>query len=429
VILNWIVGTDYNTVKEWDYAWSDLIDNGLIESMGGRVENGTTNSPNQGNMKIIANFGRDPEGRIVRTILQAKSASNERSLQGEAVVDGLLSEAAEHESRIYTKYLKTRCHRIILPTTPKRRAIWIYELIQKGEDDPALKIDSFRFSPKCNPTYDWGRFKEAQLLAESRQGPGMAHEDPEFAEQFLGLWVFEGGKVLPFRWMDMEDGRPSHVVDEAPEQIDWAEWFVATDYGYDHAAVAHWWAKMPDGRLHIARELYERGLNTSAFVDEIRRITASMGVRPAYYVGDPRRPEVADLMAQKGLPIYPRDAKLMKERAGSHAALVEVMSVDPATNMCRFSISRTGCPRTINEWKNLRRKDGWTGDEYAAAALVGRDDAYDAARYGASTVVIDRRGRTRDSMRERHRRARKRAQRMGNRRGPELIGYTPGMVA
>ncbi len=426
-VRNWLIGTDYDTIKEWDYAWTDLIDNGLIESMGGRVEK-ANNSPRQGNMIIQAVFGRDPSGKIVRSILQGKSASNERSLQGEEVRTGILSESAEHEERVYTKYLSTRCGRVICPTTPKRKALWLYELMEAGEEDPTLGIESITFTPHCNPSYDWERYHQARRLAESRAGEGKAHEDSEFAEQFLGLWIFEGGKVLPFRWMDLEDGRPSHVVDEPPFGIEMAEWFVSTDYGYDHPAVALWWARLPDDRVHIAHELYERGLNTSAFVNWVREISADKGIKPAYYVGDPRRPEVADLMVQMGLPIYPRDAKLMKERAGSHAALVELMSHSPDTNQCRFSIS-SECKDTITEWKHLRRKDGWTGDEHAAAALVGRDDAYDCARYGASTVVRERKERSPNAMVERHRRARKRALRMKRKTGPELVGYSPGMMA
>jgi hypothetical protein len=427
-VRSWIVGTDYSTIKEWDYCWTDLIDNGLIENWGGRVEK-ANNNPVQGNMIIVATFGRTPDGQKCRSILQGKSASNERSLQGEAVCDALLSEAAEHDERVVNKYLKTRCERLLLPTTPKRKAMWLYDWIQAGEEDPRLSIDSFVFTPRCNPAYDWDRFHEAQLLAESRTGPGRAHEDPEFAEQFLGMWMFEGGKVLPFRWLDLEDGRPSHVVDEPPEGIDWAEWFVSCDYGYDHAACALWWAKLPDEQVHIAAELYERNLNPSAFVNRIRAITSELGVKPAYYVGDPRRPEVADLMAQKGLPLYPRDAKLMKERAGSHAALVELMSIDPDTGHCRFSISDE-CTSTITEWKNLRRKDGWTGDEFAKAALApkSKDEAYDAARYGACTVVRERRGSYQNDMKTRHRRARRRAMSESRQYGPELIGPSPGMA-
>jgi hypothetical protein len=425
-VRNWIVGTDYTTTKEWDYAWTDLIDNGLIEAMGGKVEK-AQNNPQQGNMIIVATFGKSPDGQKVRSILQTKSATNERSLQGEAVGDGLLSEAAEHDERIVNKYLKTRCERLLLPTTPKRKALWLYEWIQAGDEDDRLGIDSFTFGPECNPSYDWARYEEAKLMAESRVGVGKASEDAEFAEQFLGMWVFEGGKVLPFRWTDMGEGFPSHVVDEPPFGIEHAEWFVSTDYGYDHPAVAHWWAKTPDDQVHIGHELYERNLNTSAFVQRIREISALHKIRPAYHVGDPRRPEVADLMAQMGLPLFPRNERLMKERAGSHAALVELMSNDPDTNMCRFSIS-SECKQTIIEWKHLRRKDGWTGDEHAAAAIQGRDDAYDCARYGACTVVRRRR-RTYSDMKERHRRARLRARGQKRTIGPILVGPNPGMAS
>lgn len=427
-VRNWIIGTDYNTIKEWDYAWSDLVDNGLIVAMGGTLEK-SNNNPSQGNMMIVASWGRDPKGQRVRSILQGKSATNERSLQGEAVVDGLLSEAAEHDERIVNKYLKTRCDRLLLPTTPKRKAMWLYEWIQAGEENPELGIETFTFTPECNPAYDWERYAEAQLLAESRTGKGRAHEDPEFAEQFLGMWVFDGGKVLPFRWMDMGEGLPSHVVDDPPEGIDWAEWFVSTDYGYDHAACALWWAKLPDERVHIAAEIYERNLNPWAFVDRIHEKTADMGIRPAYYVGDPRRPEVADLMIQRGLPIYPRDSRLMKERAGSHAALVELMSINPDTNQSRFSIS-SECSNTITEWKHLRRKDGWTGDEFAKAALApkSKDEAYDAARYGACTCVRERR-RHDTGLGPRHRQAIRRGRTMKRSYGPNLIGPSPGMVA
>lgn len=435
LIRCWAVGVDYESTKEWEYADEILYGDKLIEKCGGQIER-RHNNKKQGNLEIIATWGTDPKGRVVRSILHGKSAQNRTSLESEAVRLGVMCEAANHDAWVHDKCLQTRCDRLILPTTPKRKAMWIWEMIQNSQGAPETGIECFTFTPRANPKYDWGVYHKARILAELKCGPGRAHEDPEFAEQFLGSWVFEGGKVLPFRWMDLEDGMPSHVIGDVAleDQLAWAEWFVSCDYGYSDPAVALLWAHLPDDTLVIWDEVYERNLHPSKFVDRIRGMVEEWGVRPSYYVGDPRKPEIADIMQGYGLGLYPvADKNLMSDREAGGMALVQMLSLDPQTNDYRLHVHQR-CANTIVEWKNLRRKEDWGGDPWATAALPKkcRDDAFDAARYGATTVVREqsRSGRTGYARRLRARLEHARRAALRGRRAPSrgsLVGPSPSL--
>lgn len=380
--LIWMVGIDYDTIKEWDYVWSMLIERELLATMGATVTK-AHNSPKQGNMQIVARWGNTTEGRPYKTILQGKSANNPRSLQGEEIATALMSEAADHDRATNEKYLSTRCGRIIYPTTPKRSGLWLYEMIQAGDTDPSLGIESFKYTRYCNPRYDHDRYERAKKKASLLFGS--PENSPGFLEEFEGEWTFEGGKVLPFRWLDSA-GFQSHVVETDPPWFDYAYCITSMDYGYTDPGVILFWALGPEGEVHIFDSLYEQSLSNPEFIQRGREIEKRWEIDVKQWVPDPQKPEMTKLLRQYGLPVFSGiNPGKHRDRAASSMALVDLMSPNPDTGKVSFTIHSRN-ERVIAEWKHLRRKEDYAGDPYAAASIVGADHAFDAGRYGAMVL-------------------------------------------
>jgi hypothetical protein len=194
--------------------------------------------------------------------------------------------------------------------------------------------------------------------------------------------------VLPFRWLDSNPLR-SHVVSEAddrwPSIADWlpyAEHVVSLDYGYTDPAVAHFYAIGTQGQMLQYDEIHEKHLSHQEFVNRCRAKVNEHGVEVDLWVPDPQRPEITKLLRQAGLPLFTGlTSAAHRDRASSSMALVDLLSTDPAVGSPRLLI-HSRCQQTIREWKHLRRKEE-VSDQWGAAALVGRDDHFDAARYFA----------------------------------------------
>ena len=439
--LLWVVGVDYNTIKEWDYLVKDLHERRGRYGLKYTVEK-FQNNPSQGHMKLVVNWGttrptdEHPHGEAVRTILEGKSATNEKTLQGEEVYACCLSESAEHDARIWQRYLSTRCKYSIWPTTPKLKALWIKNEIDGAELNPGMtSVEHWTFKPDANPMYDWRRFWDEHKKAESRvtgsittepvllhhahfkkvpknqkrakwtfpeghdcftdHGNCAARKDKWFAEQFLGVWTLEAGRVLPFRW-DESETVYSHVIHRLPTWFPSADKYVSVDYGYDDACVALWWAVGPDDTKIIYREIYDRRIVPNEFVKDIHERSmhgghlTPYGEHIRYHAGDPKRPEVNRLMRQLGLKVWDKDKKAQTDRAAGHLRLVNELSDDPRTGRPMLFVASKKCgegygaPKTIIEWRNLRYKDK-VQDEFASGAIVGDDHAFDTAKYFLQT--------------------------------------------
>ena len=243
--LTWIIGPSYEINKEFSYIWKWLIDGeaafSSFLSKGWRITR-AQNNPNQGNMVLVLELGKDEGGHTARAVIEGKSSTVERTLQGEEVSLAVLSEAAEHPSRIYEKYLSTRAWKTILPTTPKVSGKWIRDLARDGKLDRSLGVDSFRFPRWANPIYDVERFERAEKLAAMRSATGLAKDWPEFAEQFLGEWVFYTGQVVPL-------DESLHLYDSHEIDLSECKIYVSCDYGYEDACVALFWAQDHAGTL------------------------------------------------------------------------------------------------------------------------------------------------------------------------------------
>lgn len=422
--LVWLVAPSYTPNKEFDYLWTEFVirgpkRNGLPYTVGRH-----SYSPKQGNLEIELLFGKDRHGDPIRTLIEGKSATNPEALQAEEVDLWVSCEAAEHSAVIWGRYGSTRARRAIFPTTPKRTGAWLKDLIDVAEglahapacgatctDDCAVLaagVESFVFTPHCNPTYDWDRYWQehasAERKVEGRQltqpyghdcfdvaTPCSAMKDPVFAEQFGGRWTFDSEKVIPFKARPNYTGDWCHVLDTAPDWIFGAKHWVSVDYGMTDPACVLWWAQGGDGQLLLYREIYQAGLDAELLTRRIVETNRMFGERVEFYVGDPQRPEVAKVFQRYGLPVIERNKAQMRDRAAGHLLLVNALTpredgkprLQVLSERCGMGY---GCPKTIQEWMSIRRKADATGSEWSPAAIVGPDHAFDAARYGLSAM-------------------------------------------
>lgn len=423
-ILAWIIGPDFKTNKEFEYLWIELVtrraQTGISYTLGRHAY-----SPHQGNMLIELLWGKDEFGQMVKTVVEGKSATSPETLQGEEVDIWVQSEAAEHAANIYRRYGMTRAHRVVLPTTPKIKADWIKSLVDLAEvtrhlptcgavcseDCPviALGIESFTFTPSSNPNYDWDRYWDAHVISESTVAgrvltPPRGHNcfdpsvdcqamrDPAFAEQFGGRWTYEAERVLPFKWEPLGIGDWCHVLHEVPDWLFAARHFLAVDYGFTDPTAVLWMAQGSDGQLLLYREIYESGMDVEVLAKKVLETNRMFGERIEFYVGDPQKPEVAKVFSRHGMPVIERNKSATRDRAAGHARIVNALA--PTMNgKPRLQVLSDragfgyGCPKTIQEFRLLKRKK--TGDnqnEFSSAALSGADHSYDCLRYLLSSM-------------------------------------------
>ena len=375
--LTWIIGPDYQTNKEFQYVFETLVDRKQELFPDAHSISRAVNNPGNGAMEIILEWPRiKPTDRICRAIYQGKSASNEKSLQGEEATVACLSEAAELQHQIWSKYISTRYWRALLPTTPKPKAEWIREMSEEGEKDTSLGIESFVFPKEANPYYNFDRHERERKRAASRSPTGRPEDDPYYAEQFLGQWVYYTGLVLPFN-------PKRHVFDVNPAWLEESRIFVSCDYGYEDACVANFFAVLPSGALLIFDEVHERRLSTQAFVEKVIEKLGPLESRLDYATGDPQEPQVAHFMRELGLPVIAIDKKAQRDRAAGHRRIVDLLSDDLRRGHPMLFVG-SNCRHTIAEWKTLHYREGHT-NEYGSTSISKDDHHFDAVRYGVMT--------------------------------------------
>jgi hypothetical protein len=440
-IVSWIVPPSYQLAKEFDYIWHEVVQRRVYEPFGAKVVE-KHRAPGQGDMRIRVEWGRSPEGDLVSTLFDVKSATNPESCQAEEVDNCLMAEAAEQDEKMWEKYLKPRVTNLIAPTTPKLSAEWLFRMIEMGERDPSLGIEAFFFTPHSNPSYDWRRYWEAHKIAEARvlgksrtQPHGhdcfdgrvtcRAMEDPWFAEQFGGKWTFDADRVLPFRWT----GKGAHVLDAVPMWVPHGKWFVSCDYGYLDPAVAGFFSVGTDRQIVLASEIYESRLDAEDFVKKIKEKQAALRIPSLGCYGDPQAPQVESFMRKFGLPVFNINKAAQRDRKSGFLRVVNALTPDPATGVPSLHVlseragAPYGCPKIIQEWKSLRRRTGAKTDPWGAAAFIGDDHGLDMTRYflSADPAGADEYWDANDHFSRDLERARKARARMSYRR-PVLAG-------
>lgn len=405
----WIVAPHYSLAKEFDYAWDDLVlahrSKGFDYKIGQK-----SNSPATGKMSIQLFFGKNAAGLDIEVLIEVKTAANDDTLQSEEVDIAILSEAAELDEKVWTKYLSTRTKRSIWPTTPKRKARWIYDLMLLGRSKPNLRIEDFRFTVRANPKFNNERYWLEHAKAEDRAAPGepnvlptdinkppsfenghdcfdpasgcSAMKDPEFAEQFGGAWNFHKGTVVPLRTKEGPKGEPSHVIDFHKAWFDWSDVHVSFDYGYADPSVVLFWLVGPE-QVVLRRSIYEEGLVPDDLVDQVQSIIKEMGWtnRVTRMLGDPKKPDVVEVFRRRGLPIWDIDKHAQADRKAGHLAFMNYLTTNKKTGE-PYMMFHSDNVKVIRELTELTYKED-AKDLYTTGAFAKgvRDDAYDAIRY------------------------------------------------
>lgn len=443
--LIWIVGPAYMLCREFDYLYHHLVDNRRKYGWDYKIQSGTINNPRNGALRINIRWPElTPDGKIATTTVRGMSATHEQSLQSDWVDVALISEAANQPERIWDQYLVPRCSKIIVPTTPKIQADWIRDKIEQG----GAETEVFVFPPWSNPNYDWEGFRISAEKAESliakpnryrwgyrgnknrprdmTPGTSCAEEEPMFAETRLGSWTYASERVIPFKWLPDAFGT-CHVEKEVPEflKLGRARYYVALDYGWDDPSCVGFWAVSSAGRKILAAEIYERHLTPGDIVDLVQTKLSDLDWHNVTFIGDPKKPEANELFVRRGMNLMVLNKRMQADRMAGHMELVDQLAVNPDLGKPMLSVLSDkcgkpyGCPKTIREWKLLRRKKLDTG-EFSPTSFEGADHSYDQTRYallafprGPKQRTYDPGRMTFDALKARYRRNQRRMGKIG----------------
>lgn len=412
----WIVAPNYELAKEFDYFWTAFVELGEKLDLGYKLGR-HKNNPKQGDMEIELLWGKNTRGEVVRSLIEVRTSANEKSLQSEQLDWVIMSEAARHPEIVWSKYLRTRTGRSVWPTTPDLQAAWIYELIENSKEYPELNIEHFEFTGRANPNYDWENYwtehqkAELQIAGEISVVPGdmtscpstanghdcfddtvgcIAMKEDGFAEQMGGKWVFHKGRIVPLREKVGENGQPAHVIREDRTWFPHADLHISFDYGYSDGTCIGFWL-VGAQQIVLRKSIYERGL----VPDDIVRLVMDMKswFNRAYgidsvkrLVGDPKKPEVAELFRRRGLPIFDIDKSAQVDRKAGHMELMNYLKTDIATGEPGMLVHADNV-EVIKEWKKLRRNERVRLED-SQSAFIGDDHAYDMARYFVMTRPV-----------------------------------------
>jgi hypothetical protein len=120
----------------------------------------------------------------------------------------------------------------------------------RHEDNPSLYDDSGRLTPQGTRT---------MAILDNLTGVRKKRLR-------LGLWVAAEGTVYEF-------DRSVHLIDRFPIPEDWPR-IRAIDFGYTNPFVCQWWARDPDGRMYLYREIYMTRRTIKVHCETIRKVEA-----------------------------------------------------------------------------------------------------------------------------------------------------------
>lgn len=364
----WIVGPTYTLAeKEFRYIHEDLVIKRNI--LGLPRPKIAQNNARAGNL-----YMKFPWGAVV----EGKSADNPESLLGEAVDLVLYSEGSQLPRHIRERYVQptiiTKKGTEIVPTTPDMGGEWVHELIEKSQQGD-YGIDSFHWDVTANPLYDREEFERAKKF--------YGEDSPVFREQYLGEWVFYGGRV--YGTFNEND----HVIEPFDIPKDWP-WVWAIDFGHRDPFVCLGAAVGPDAELYLAVEYYCReGKSIREHASAIKALLN--GKRNTLIVGDPAAKQSIEDLCGEGVPVIAAN----NDRAAGRMRVLEYLMVTedgvppyPVKDLpARFSKRRWPRAYVFNTCKEFRRevryyrwKEG-AQREGDRERTEGEDHAMDATRY------------------------------------------------
>lgn len=267
---------------------------------------------------------------------------------------------------------------VLTATNPGGRgALWVRDFFVTKEPG-----DEF---PDYDPSI-WS-FHDAKIVDNPYISRQYAHDlltMPEIRKRQLlyGDWsAFEGQFFTSFE--PTRKGLPWHVV-ERPVPRD-VEWFCSMDWGYNAPGVILWWACLPDGHYHIAKELKFQYDPAESVAQKWRHVNRELGLsarQVRYIAADPsmwaktghgRGESIAETLLRLGLPMRrsDNDRKLGWQRC--HEMFREAPDGTPWLTIdarCRYGV-RT-LPAQVQDKNNPDDLD------------TSKDDHWcDAKRYGA----------------------------------------------
>ena len=368
----WIVGPNYSLAeKEFRYIHEDLVLNRKKLGLPGP-------KVCQTNARSGQLYIRFPWGSIV----EGKSADNPESLLGEAVDWVIYSEAAQLPRHIRERYVHptviTKKGREIVPTTPDQGGEWVHELVEKGEQG-THGIESFHWDVTANPKYDMEEFERAKRF--------YGEESPVFREQYLGEWVFYGGRVYgTFQ-------EATHVIDPFDIPSDWPV-IRGIDFGHRDPFVCLWCAVGPNSELYFYDEYYSReGKSIREHAQEIK--ARSFGRKISLTVGDPSAAQAIDDICYEGIPTISGNNDRTAGRLRFLEYLMQTEDGVPPWPIRDLPItqSQRKWPRvyvfkTLTEFRREMRYYRWkegSQREGDREKTEGDDHAMDTARYIVNT--------------------------------------------
>lgn len=399
-----ICGPDYDKAsKEFQYIWDWLVvgrhdvEDRLGAPIPAPVE--ARNRPDQGKMMIRWPWGAE---------LHAKSAARFSSLIGDQWGKCILSETCEHDAFTFFRGLRTRCERFLMPTTPSVKGRWVKEFTDQNLDNP--DVQEFVYPPSANPMYDMDRFR----MAQAERGA----DDPGFREQFLGDWVYYGGRVFPtFQNEPIENlsgkfteqgiaeelSTGCHNIELDPLEIP-SHWMriAGMDYGWRDATVHLWLACAPDGTVIVYDEYYENQRGSRAHIEEINMMSRWNGTDAAGGIKDRvREPKsmaaqiAEDHMIEHGFVCRPvEEYDRFSARMTFEDYLIQVTN----TGLPSIRIIGSRCPNLVRELMTLHYDRAKIHREGSLEHYLGDDHAIQALLYALTTRPRTRAAREREEL-------------------------------
>lgn len=186
----------------------------------------------------------------------------------------------------------------------------------------------------------------------------------------LGLWVGSEHMVYD-NWARTKDGRPWHVQER---QAGWVKSAIGVDDGTTAPFVALLRMVDGDGRGHIVREVYQRGLSEEAKVEMIAsqaELAESLGCPISRVLCDPSALSLKEALAEAGFPVVNADNTVMLGIDTLRGRL------EPDTTGEPMETCDPTCVNTIREMESYERDK----DDLKERPLKRHDHAPDAWRY------------------------------------------------
>lgn len=211
----------------------------------------------------------------------------------------------------------------------------------------------------------------------------LGEDNPVFREQFLGEWVFYGGRVYPQFQTD------SHVIEPFEIPNSWPRIRVI-DFGLRDPFVCLWAAVGPTGELYIYREYYKRNGLTREHAQYIKDKTGDEKIR--YTIADRSSSQlIADLGYEGIRGIIPSDSDHESGRAAVGNFLLPTTAGEPPFSQAenkkvdekypKLYLFDT-CPETIREFKFYRWAEASDIHRQGAKEKTeGEDHSMDCIRY------------------------------------------------